>query len=159
MKTGFTLIELLVVVLIIGILASIALPQYTRAVERARLTEARTVLDSVAKAQTVYYLYHGQFTNDLGILNSEGDITVQDAGAAWNDIEMATEIFPPEGHGGRPVFVRLTRSSGLYEGCSVSILVYPDGFVSKMCGTGSLEAEAANAFLEFAGCSVSTSNS
>ena len=70
MKKGFTLIELLVVVLIIGILSAIALPQYRKAVEKARMVEAVIAVEKIAQANQLYKLANGTFTrniNDLGI--------------------------------------------------------------------------------------------
>ena len=48
---GFSLIELLATVLIAGILASIALPQYQKAVERSRSSEAMTIATAIVDAQ------------------------------------------------------------------------------------------------------------
>ncbi len=68
-KQAFTLIELLVVVLIIGILAAVALPQYQKAVNKSKMTEAMGVLTATAKAEHVYFLANGEYTADLSLLD------------------------------------------------------------------------------------------
>ena len=56
---GFTLIELLVVVLIIGILAAVAVPQYQKAVEKSRVAEARVMLNAIYKGYQLCILQNG----------------------------------------------------------------------------------------------------
>lgn len=68
---GFTLIELLVAVLIIGILAAIAVPQYQKAVEKSRATEALSMLKSVFQAANAYYLANGSWPTQFNQLDTD----------------------------------------------------------------------------------------
>ncbi|WP_428898026.1 type II secretion system protein G [Parelusimicrobium proximum] len=71
-SVGFTLIELLVVVLIIAILAAVALPQYTTAVEKSRATEALVNLKALAGSIDRYILANDTFPT----VHSELDVSV-----------------------------------------------------------------------------------
>ena len=66
---AFTLIELLVVVLIIGILAAVALPQYQVAVAKARFATYRALADSIANAARAYHLANGTWPTDFETLD------------------------------------------------------------------------------------------
>ena len=69
MKKGFTLIELLVVVLIIGILSSVALPQYNKVVRKAKFVELRMQAKAIADAQKMFYLANGTWAESLDDLD------------------------------------------------------------------------------------------
>ena len=68
---GFTLTELLVVVLLIGILAAVALPQYQIAVLRARFSQVVTAVNALKESENRYWLANGTYTMDRDNLDIE----------------------------------------------------------------------------------------
>ena len=68
-RRGFTLIELLVVVLIIGILADIAVPQYFRVMEKGRFAEALAYFQTLKGSQERYLLGGNGYANNTGLLD------------------------------------------------------------------------------------------
>ena len=87
---GFTLIELLVVVLIIGILAAVALPQYEKAVEKSRMAEAVQVVSSLQKAVDIYVMTNGYPSDGIiRFVADEPDVAL--------DIDVTSNLNCPEG--------------------------------------------------------------
>ena len=86
-KQAFTLIELLVVVLIIGILASVALPQYKKAVYKSHYAALKNMTQAIADAQQVYYLANGTYATDFDELSI-------DTGGKLKDWTKAIVDFP-----------------------------------------------------------------
>jgi type IV pilus assembly protein PilE len=68
-RRGFTLIELAITLLIIGVLASLAVYTYTKLANKARFTQAKTVLKHLQKTETVYFSENDRYTDNLSLID------------------------------------------------------------------------------------------
>jgi prepilin-type N-terminal cleavage/methylation domain-containing protein len=68
-RCGFTLIELTIVLLLIGILATLAISTYRKMINKARMTQAKTVLSHLTKTETIYFTEHDVYTDNVILLD------------------------------------------------------------------------------------------
>ncbi len=127
-NVGFTLIELLVVVLIIGILAAVALPQYTKAVERSRTSEAVQRLGDMATAQQIIYMQNGTFASSYDDVHDLGDVTIP----ASNNTGSYTVAVNNNTDNSETTMVA-ERTSGQYKGSKLQLTVESSGKITKTC--------------------------
>ena len=75
-RRGFTMIELLMVVVIIGLLASLAIPRFSDTKDRARLAAMKADLRNLVSAQEVYMMDHQTYASDPDALAFKGSPNV-----------------------------------------------------------------------------------
>jgi type IV pilus assembly protein PilE len=101
---GFTLVEIIIVIIIVGVLASLALPRFFSTVEYSRSTEALTNLSAIRQAMERCYLQRSSFVNCRAFAN----LDLEDPGSSPN----SHFIYSFVGGGGANNFnIRATRNT------------------------------------------------
>ena len=128
---AFTLIELLVVVLIIGILAAVALPQYQKAVAKSRATQAMVLLKSLHQAAVGYYMANGDYPTSFDELSVDIPWTGSAAGITFGPTRIkdtrSNELWSVQLYNasdGKGVY--MTQLAGKYKGAGFTVVIAPD---------------------------------
>lgn len=87
-ESGFSLTELLVVIVIIGVLASLAIPKFLSVITKAKTTEAKLMLKQVYNLEKSFYMENDTYTKQLAAMGFEPDQLVTEGGQARYRIEV-----------------------------------------------------------------------
>lgn len=92
-EAGFSLTELLVVIVIVGVLASLAMPKFLSVITKAKTTEAKLQLKQLYNLQHSYFLEKDVYSKDLAAIGYQPDKLVTEGGPARYKIEIS-EVSP-----------------------------------------------------------------
>lgn len=102
-RRGYTLIELVIVLLLIGILSSLAIHTYRTMINKARMTQAKTVLHHLTKTEAIYFTEHDVYTDNVILLDFDPvkypyyQVSVELDSDAKNFTGIATGVGPMTG--------------------------------------------------------------
>lgn len=94
-KNGFTLLELLITIVIIGIIASLAMPGFEKFKKKGYFAEAYTFISMIRKDEEIYYQETGSYCDDVSGLDV--DLQPQEARKFLYSIDTDTGITDPPG--------------------------------------------------------------
>jgi type II secretion system protein G len=109
---GFTLIELLIVVVIIGLLASIAIPKFANTKQKAYVGQMKSDLRNLATAEEAYFYDSTTYTTSLASLNN----FVPSAGVTITVLEAT-----PMGWSAEAVHAQTSRECYLFNGAAAPV--------------------------------------
>ncbi len=92
-ESGFTLTELLVVIVIIGVLASLAIPKFLGVITKAKSTEAKLMLKQIYDLEQSYYMENDVYAANLNAIGFQHDKLLTEGGKARYKVEV-TEASP-----------------------------------------------------------------
>ncbi|MDD3297145.1 MAG: prepilin-type N-terminal cleavage/methylation domain-containing protein [Candidatus Omnitrophica bacterium] len=119
MRKGFTLLELLIVVIVVGILATIAIPQFLTSVEKARVAKAKNALGLISHAEKMYRAENDEYValevsgDDDTALDNYIELDQIRNDNDWNYVVTSTEatIFT----------ITATKEGGAYAGATITL--------------------------------------